>query len=147
MNNCPYAIRKTIVLAMAIACGTTAFVATASAASPSDADWAKADEIVQAIQLPKIPARDYVITDFGAKPDGQTDALPAIKAAIKKASSEGGGRVVIPKGDWLSKTLSARRPHSLGRHRTLQLLAAHLRLRSPRRRHHRQGRDRRQRQE
>jgi polygalacturonase len=65
-------------------------------------DWAKADEIVKAIQLPKIPARDFVITDFGAKPDSQHDARPAILAAIKQASTAGGGRVVIPKGSWLS---------------------------------------------
>lgn len=75
---------------------------SAAVGTTTDADWAKADEIVQSIQLPKIPARDYVITDFGAKSDGQTDALPAIKAAIAKASAEGGGRIVIPKGNWLS---------------------------------------------
>lgn len=65
-------------------------------------DWAQADEIVKAIQLPKIPARDFVITDFGAKPGGETDARPAIMAAIKAASAQGGGRVVLPSGKWLS---------------------------------------------
>ncbi|HEX2854498.1 MAG TPA: glycoside hydrolase family 28 protein [Opitutaceae bacterium] len=76
---------------------------TAQGASVSEAtDWSKADEIVKAIQLPKIPARDFLITDFGAKPGDQSDARPAILAAIKQASSAGGGRVVIPKGSWLS---------------------------------------------
>ena len=71
------------------------------AAAEAD-DWAKADEIVKAIQLPKIPQRDFNITDFGAKSGAQSDARPAILAAIKKASAEGGGRVVIPPGSWLS---------------------------------------------
>jgi hypothetical protein len=71
-------------------------------AQPVD-DWTRAEEIVRSIRLPEIPARDYVITDFGARPGGTTDARPAILAAIKKASAEGGGRVVIPSGKWLSR--------------------------------------------
>lgn len=65
-------------------------------------DWARADAIVRGIKLPQIPARDYVITNFGAQSGGTTDARPAIQAAIKKASAQGGGRVVIPAGKWLS---------------------------------------------
>jgi len=70
--------------------------------SPAD-DWARAEEVVRAIRLPQIPARDYPVTDFGAQPGGTADARPAITAAIKKASDEGGGRVVIPPGKWLSR--------------------------------------------
>ncbi len=74
---------------------------TASAAIKSaPGDWAMMDEIVATIQLPRIPARDFVITDFGAKPG--TDALPAIKAAIEAATKAGGGRVIVPAGQWLS---------------------------------------------
>jgi polygalacturonase len=66
-------------------------------------DWGRADEVVRAIRQPQIPARDYRITDFGAQAGGTADARPAIMAAIKKASAEGGGRVVIPPGKWLSR--------------------------------------------
>lgn len=76
--------------------------AVSSFAQNSD-DWKRADEIVRAIKLPEIPARDFVITEFGAKGDGANDARPAIMAAIKKASAAGGGRVVIPAGKWLSR--------------------------------------------
>jgi polygalacturonase len=65
-------------------------------------DWSQAEEVVRTIRLPKIPNRDYVITNFGAKSGGTSDARPAILAAIKKASTEGGGRVIIPPGKWLS---------------------------------------------
>lgn len=66
-------------------------------------DWAMATTIVESIKSPAIPDKDFVITDFGAISDGKTDARPAILAAIDKASNEGGGRVVLPKGDWFSK--------------------------------------------
>lgn len=71
---------------------------TASETALSDA--AQEEEIVRGIQLPTIPARDFTITDFGAKPDGRTDARPAILEAIKKAESAGGGRVIVPAGSW-----------------------------------------------
>lgn len=60
-----------------------------------------ADEIVKTIQRPNIPARDFSITDFGAKADG-SDALPAIRATIAAAHAAGGGRVIVPAGAWLS---------------------------------------------
>ncbi len=65
----------------------------------TQADWNKASDIVQAVQPPQIPNRDYLITDFDAK---RGDARPAIMAAIEQASADGGGRVIIPKGKWES---------------------------------------------
>ena len=74
----------------------------AAVAADDPADWARVDEIVNTIQAPTIPARDFVITDFGAESGGTVDARPAIGAAIERATAEGGGRVVIPAGKWLS---------------------------------------------
>lgn len=65
-----------------------ALVLVPSVLAHSSDDWARAEEIVRAIRLPKIPARDYRITDFGAQAGGTADARPAIMAAIKKASAE-----------------------------------------------------------
>ncbi len=74
---------------------------TANAAIKSPpGDWAMVDEIVATIELPRIPTKDFSITDFGAKPGA--DALSAIRAAIDAASKAGGGRVVVPAGSWLS---------------------------------------------
>src|SRR5687768_5887548 len=75
----------------------------AAAAAQAVDDWARAEEVVRGIRLPEIPARDYPVTDFGAQAGRAADARPAILAAIKKASAEGGGRVVIPPGRWLSR--------------------------------------------
>jgi polygalacturonase len=93
------------VLTVALALGTS-LAMTASAAAPGESDaagWSMAEEIVRQIQVPVIPRRDYLVTDFGAVGDGKSDARPAILAAIDKAAGEGGGRVVLPAGVWLSK--------------------------------------------
>jgi len=71
--------------------------------SASAVDWSRVEAIVRAIQPPRIPRRDHRITNFGAAPDGTSDARPAILAAIEKAVADGGGRVVLPAGTWYSK--------------------------------------------
>ncbi len=63
-------------------------------------DWSYADTILARIKPPTFPARDFPITDFGAKPD--TDSTDAIHAAIAACTKAGGGRVVIPPGTWLT---------------------------------------------
>lgn len=46
------------------------------------------------------PDRDFLVTDYGAKPDGKTDATQAFKEAIEAAHDAGGGRVVVPAGTY-----------------------------------------------
>ncbi|MFT5725054.1 MAG: polygalacturonase [Bacteroidia bacterium] len=50
-------------------------------------------------------ALDYNIKDFGAVPDGETLNTKQIQAAIDQAASDGGGRVIIPKGRYLTGSL------------------------------------------
>ncbi len=50
-------------------------------------------------------ATDYFARDFGAKPDGLTLNTASLQAAIDFASSHGGGRVVLDKGDYVSGTI------------------------------------------
>ncbi|HEX7027244.1 MAG TPA: glycoside hydrolase family 28 protein [Gammaproteobacteria bacterium] len=78
------------------------FLILPQAEAAGDSDWRMAEEIVKKIQAPSIPNKEFSITDFGARSDGKTDARQAIMAAIKKAHDEGGGRVVLPAGTWLS---------------------------------------------
>jgi polygalacturonase len=77
--------------------------ASAQDPDPGRVDWALVEVIVERIRLPEIPRRDYRPQDFGGTPDGRSDARPAILAAIGKASQEGGGRVVLSGGTWLSR--------------------------------------------
>ena len=48
-----------------------------------------------------VHAADFVITDYGAKPDG-SKCTAAFKAAFEAADKAGGGRVVVPNGTWVS---------------------------------------------
>jgi polygalacturonase len=54
------------------------------------------------IVKPKFRNKDYVITDFGAVGDGTTKNTKAIADAIAKCHAEGGGRVVVPEGVFLT---------------------------------------------
>jgi hypothetical protein len=75
-------------VALTGAIGTSADAATREASCSRDADQA-ADRIVRSIKRPRIPQRDFLITDYGS-----------IAAAIDAAAAKGGGRVVVPAGTW-----------------------------------------------
>lgn len=47
--------------------------------------------------------KSYSITDFGAVSSNDIDSRNAINSAIKKCSAEGGGRVIIPAGNFFVK--------------------------------------------
>jgi polygalacturonase len=55
--------------------------------------------------LANVNAADYVITSVGASSDSTMLNTSAIQSAIDKASEEGGGTIVIPKGVYLSGAL------------------------------------------
>jgi len=50
-------------------------------------------------------AKDKLITDYGAVPDGRTINTKFIQKAIDEASAAGGGRVVVPSGNFMTGTL------------------------------------------
>jgi polygalacturonase len=75
----------------------SALVVSVSATAASD-PWTKVPEILGRIVAPRFPARDFLITKFGAHDGG--DASAAIAKAIDTCSRAGGGRVVVPKGDY-----------------------------------------------
>jgi len=53
-------------------------------------------------QTNMLSAKDYNILSFNAIPDGKTINTVAIQKAIDKAHEDGGGRVIIPEGIFLS---------------------------------------------
>lgn len=53
-------------------------------------------------------AQDYTITDFGAVADGKTLNTASIQKAIDAAAAKGGGRVIVPKGTFLTGTVRLR---------------------------------------
>jgi polygalacturonase len=75
----------------------------ADAARADEADlWREADGILRRITPPVFPARIVDVTEHGARPDGVFDSSRAFRAAIDACHAAGGGRVVVPKGRFLT---------------------------------------------
>lgn len=100
--------------------------ALAAKAPGKNDPWARAQGIIDQFKKPlSFPKRDFLITAYGAEPceavmvtgyvghhqegkvstpaPGAKDCYAAIAAAIAACSAAGGGRVVIPAGNWLVK--------------------------------------------
>ncbi|CAG7595528.1 Exo-poly-alpha-D-galacturonosidase [Paenibacillus solanacearum] len=60
------------------------------------------------VRLPHIPSAEFIITDYGAVGDGITMNTAAFARAIEACAAAGGGRVVIPKGIWLTGPIGLR---------------------------------------
>ena len=60
------------------------------------------------VQEPVIPSNSAVITDFGAKSGGQFLCTNAFRDAIEYLSKKGGGRVIVPRGTWLTGPITLR---------------------------------------
>ncbi len=60
------------------------------------------------IEVPVFPAHDFPITDFGAVPGDQAKTSKALRRAITACHDAGGGRVVIPAGEWLTGAIHLR---------------------------------------
>lgn len=70
--------------------------------SSTESGWDQVPAILSKIVPPTFPDRDFDITDFGAVGDGRTDCTVAIKQAISACNESGGGRVVVPEGNFLT---------------------------------------------
>jgi polygalacturonase len=111
------------VAGLALAGGVARAAEAAEAAEAADDPWQKAQAIIDSFSQPLVfRDEDFPITNFGAEPcalvpatawvsfvdeaavhtpkPGATDCHPAIKAAIAACHAAGGGRVVIPAGNW-----------------------------------------------
>jgi polygalacturonase len=65
--------------------------------------WSKEyPRILARIKAPKFKKKDYSITNYGAVADGKTLATEAIRKAIDECHKKGGGRVVVPAGEFLT---------------------------------------------
>jgi len=62
--------------------------------------WESLPDVLAKIKAPEFPARDFPIRDFGAR--AGADVSAALAAAIAACNKAGGGRVVVPAGEWLT---------------------------------------------
>jgi polygalacturonase len=90
------------VAATALALASAAAQAPGPVSSPVSDPWQRLPGILTGIRAPVFPERDFPITGFGAVADGATDATGAFRSAIEACHREGGGRVVVPPGVFLT---------------------------------------------
>ena len=64
--------------------------------------WALVPTIIARINPPLFPGKDFSIIDFGAIGDGLVDCTEAFRNAIEACHNDGGGRIVIPDGTYLT---------------------------------------------
>jgi polygalacturonase len=127
MNTSPYGLRRRALLQAMSAAGLSSLVASwplrARAAAPSDEPWSRAATIIARLTKPPVfRDEDFLITSYGAAPcplvqvrawvnnddqeqvstpaPGAHDSHGAIAAAVNACRAAGGGRVVIPAGNW-----------------------------------------------
>ena len=73
-----------------------------SAAADSSAPWDEVPKILSRIKPPTFPDREFDIIDFGADGDNRTDCTEAFRKAIAACHEAGGGRVLVPPGQFLT---------------------------------------------
>ncbi len=73
---------------------------------PIDTNWNQLPGVLNRINVPVFPNRDYNIVSFGAPTNGTTIATTFIQKAIDSCSNAGGGRVIVPPGTFLTGALT-----------------------------------------
>ncbi|MBT8051068.1 MAG: glycoside hydrolase family 28 protein [Gammaproteobacteria bacterium] len=93
--------------ALTFAVGTALFPLVGHAGSPQASvdPWEYVKTLRRRFQAPQFADRDFPISDFGAHADDKSDCTKAINDAIRACSESGGGRVVVPAGDYRTGTI------------------------------------------
>lgn len=75
-----------------------------TSAQSTSTPWDEAQTILSNIKAPTFPNKDFLITRYGAKPGSAAMKAntKAIAKAIDACSKQGGGRVVVPAGEWFT---------------------------------------------
>jgi polygalacturonase len=76
--------------------------------SEASSGWNRVPEILSRIKAPVFASREFDITKFGATPDNKTDNTAAIQRAIAACAAAGGGRVIVPSGEFLTGAIHLR---------------------------------------
>jgi polygalacturonase len=89
--------------AFALLCASCAAVdKKVSSGCDTTAAWKTRNAILARIQAPAIPKADFAIADFGAVAGSGNLCTESIQRAIAACVAAGGGRVVVPKGEFLT---------------------------------------------
>lgn len=64
--------------------------------------WSTIDERIAQIEVTEFPNRVFSVTDFGATGDSVSDCTEAFRKTIEACHKDGGGRVLVPEGLYLT---------------------------------------------
>jgi len=81
---------------------STSIITNCSASKELSDNWSKVTNILERISPPTFPDKDFSITSYGAVGDGKTDCTQAFESAIEDCASAGGGKVIVPRGIFLT---------------------------------------------
>jgi len=70
--------------------------------SEYDFTWGQLEKILKQINPPSFPDREFNIISYGAIGDGKTDCTDAFKYTIEDCAKNGGGKVIVPEGIFLT---------------------------------------------
>jgi polygalacturonase len=82
-----------------------AFLVQCDGRNESGDPWNSIEMRIAQIEVPAFPDRVFSILDFGAIADSITDCTEAFRQAIESCNREGGGRVIVPEGVYLSGSI------------------------------------------
>lgn len=94
------------ILLVLLCCSVLFFISCKEKAIPKDTPWNKMNAIIESVVPPTFPERVYNILDFGAISDGITNNTETFTRAISRCSQEGGGKVLVPAGKYLTGPIS-----------------------------------------
>jgi len=67
---------------------------------PDTTPWPEANAILSSVVVPSFPPRTFPVTDFGARARPGFDNSAAFARAVAACHDAGGGRVLVPAGEW-----------------------------------------------
>ncbi|WMI69076.1 glycoside hydrolase family 28 protein [Mangrovimonas sp. YM274] len=70
--------------------------------TPEGSPWTAMQKIVAEVKAPSFPEATFNILEYGAVADGTADNTEAFRKAIMECSQKGGGKVVVPSGQYLT---------------------------------------------
>lgn len=94
--------KSTFVLLTVALLSVTKFSQSVIKTDPKDDLYKGIEFQMPRVQEPFIPSNTVSITDFGAINGGQVLCTEAFEQAIEAVSKKGGGKVIVPRGIWLS---------------------------------------------
>jgi len=68
--------------------------------------WEEVPRILARIRAPQFSDREFMIGKYGAVGDNKTDCTQAFQEAIAACHAAGGGRVVVPEGEFISGAIT-----------------------------------------